>query len=78
MKHWRRGIQDVDYLVMASLNDSRRVREIVNAMIPKVFWEYGVDDPNDPTYVTTDISWSIDPDDWEAARLELADIIERF
>jgi hypothetical protein len=28
--------------------------------------------------VLTDISWSIDPDDWEAARTELADIIESF
>jgi hypothetical protein len=26
--------------------------------------------------VRTDISWSTDPDDWEAARAELADIIE--
>ncbi|MCP5104531.1 MAG: DUF4091 domain-containing protein [bacterium] len=76
MKHWRRGIQDVDYLVMASQINAGRVLEIVNAMIPKVLWEYGVDDLNDPTYVLTDISWSIDPDDWEAARKELADIIE--
>ena len=39
-------------------------------------WEYGVTDPNDPTWIRTDISWSIDPDDWEAARLALAEIIE--
>jgi hypothetical protein len=37
-----------------------------------------VSDPEDPTWVLTDISWSIDPDDWEAARAELADIIENF
>ena len=30
----------------------------------------------DPTYVYTNISWSIDPDKWEAARKELADVIE--
>jgi hypothetical protein len=76
LKHWRRGVQDVDYLVMAAQIDPRRVEEIINAMIPKVLWEYGVDDLNDPTYVTTDISWSIDPDDWEEARKELADIID--
>jgi hypothetical protein len=35
-----------------------------------------VSDPQDPTWVRTDISWSTDPDDWEAARAELADIIE--
>jgi hypothetical protein len=45
-------------------------------MVPKVLWEYGVEDPGDPTWVLTDISWSTDPDDWEAARAELADIIE--
>ena len=41
-----------------------------------MLWEYGVEDPGDPTWVLTDISWSTDPDDWEAARAELADIIE--
>ncbi|MCP4146827.1 MAG: DUF4091 domain-containing protein, partial [bacterium] len=76
LKHWRRGIQDVDYLVLAAQINPTRVQQIVNTMVPKVFWEYGVDDQNDPTYVTTDISWSIDPDDWEDARKELADIIE--
>jgi len=45
-------------------------------MVPLVLWEYGVDDPDDPTWVRTDISWSTNPDDWEAARAELADIIE--
>ena len=38
--------------------------------------EYGVEDPGDPTWVLTDISWSTAPDVWEAARAELADIIE--
>lgn len=32
--------------------------------------------PVTPTYVRTDISWSIDPDVWEAARSQLAGIIE--
>lgn len=76
LKHWRRGIQDVDYLVMAYAINPQRVAQIIDTIIPKVFWEYGVDDLNDPTYVTTDISWSIDPDHWEQAREELADIIE--
>ncbi|MCP4220323.1 MAG: DUF4091 domain-containing protein, partial [bacterium] len=76
LKHWRRGIQDVDYLVLAAQVNASRVSQIVNTMIPKVFWEYGVDDTSDPTYVTSDISWSSDPDDWEAVRKELADIIE--
>ena len=45
-------------------------------MIPKVLWEYGVEDPSDPSWVLTDISWSTDPDVWEEARRELAAIIE--
>jgi hypothetical protein len=76
LKHWRRGIQDVDYLTLAAAIDPIRTAEIVEAIVPKALWEYGVSDPGDPTWVLTDISWSIDPDVWEAACAELADIIE--
>jgi hypothetical protein len=76
LKHWRRGIQDVDYLALAAKSDPERVAGIVQTMVPKVLWEYGVDDEQDPTWVRTDISWTNDPDAWEAARSELADIIE--
>ena len=76
LKQWRRGIQDVNYLTMAAKIDPLRVKQIVDTVVPVILWEYGVSDPNDPTWVLTDISWSTDPDDWEAARAELADIIE--
>ncbi len=76
LKHWRRGIQDVDYLTMAAAIDNERVVEIIDDMIPKVLWEYGVSDPEDPTWVITDISWPTDPDRWEEARAQLAEIIE--
>jgi uncharacterized protein (TIGR01370 family) len=76
LKHWRRGIQDVDYLTLAAETDPERTAEIVSTMIPQVLWECGAGDPEDPTWVLTDISWSTDPDVWEAARAELADIIE--
>jgi hypothetical protein len=66
----------VDYLTLAAASDPIHTAEIVEAITPKVLWEYGVDDLNGPTWVLTDISWSIDPDVWEAARAELADIIE--
>ena len=75
LKHWRRGIQDGDYLTIAGSLRPDEVDAIVAAMVPTVVWEYGVDNPEDPSYVTTDISWSTDPDDWEAARRQLADII---
>lgn len=65
-----------DYLTMAAAVDPAAVEQIVARRLPKTLWEYGVDEPTDPTYVCTDISWSIDPDDWEAARRQLADIIE--
>ena len=76
LKLWRRGIQDVDYLIMAAAIDPERTAQIVQALIPSVLWEVGVTDPDDPTWVLSDISWSIDPDLWEKARGELADIIE--
>ena len=65
LKHWRRGIQDVDYLTLSMAISPTRTAEIVDSLIPKVLWEYGVTDAEDPTYVHTDISWPIDPDDWE-------------
>ncbi len=76
LKHWRRGIQDADYLALASTIDAAATTAIVERMLPKVLWEYGVENKEDPTYLYTDISWSTDPDLWETARQELADIIE--
>lgn len=76
LKYWRRGIQDIDYLTLAAEIDPTRTAEIVNRIIPKALWEYGVEAPDDPTWLLTDISWSNNPDVWEAARSELADIIE--
>jgi hypothetical protein len=76
LKYWRRGIQDVDYLTLANAINPIRTAEIVNAMVPKFLWEFGVETPDDPTWLLSDISWSTDPDVWEAARLELANIIE--
>ena len=76
LKYWRRGIQDIDYITMAYEKDPAAVTQIINDMIPKAMWEYGVDSLEDPTYVRTAISWSDDPDVWENARKQLADIIE--
>lgn len=76
MKLWRRGIQDVDYLALAHAKNPAAVEVIVNSMVPKALWEYGVSDASDPTWVRSDISWSINPDVWETARAQLAAIIE--
>ncbi|MEM8711687.1 MAG: hypothetical protein AAGG01_12095, partial [Planctomycetota bacterium] len=76
LKHWRRGLQDFEYLKQAEAIDPAAVDAIVQQIVPRVLWEVGVDDPNDPTYVRTDISWSTDPDVWEWAREQLVAIIE--
>jgi hypothetical protein len=76
LKYWRRGIQDVDYLTLAAKMNPQAVAALVQKMVPKVLWENDVSDPADPTWVKAPISWSNNPDDWEAARRRLADIIE--
>ncbi len=77
LKYWRRGIQDADYLALAQKIDPQAVQLIMQQMVPKVLWEYGVADVNDPSWIRTDISWSVNPDDWESARKALADLIEQ-
>jgi hypothetical protein len=76
LKHWRRGIQDVDYITLANAINPVAVSQIVNSIIPKVLWENGISDPIDPSWVRCDISWSSNPDVWEEARIKLANIIE--
>jgi hypothetical protein len=79
LKNWRRGLQDHDYLSLAAEVNPERVDELVQEIIPKVLWEVGCaeEDGNyDSSWGYNDISWSNDPDIWEAARKELADIIE--
>ena len=76
-QQWRRGVQDHDYLTLAAAVNPAAVQGIVEQMIPRVVWELGVSDPKDPTWVKCDISWSTDPDVWEAARAQLAEIITK-
>lgn len=75
MKHWRRGIQDVDYLTLASRSNPAAVNALVQKMIPKVLWEVGVTDPKDPSYVHIDIGWPVSSDEWSKARRLAVDII---
>jgi hypothetical protein len=77
LKYWRRGIEDVAYLTMASAINRLAVQPIVNNVVPKVAWEYDVVNPSDPNsnYQITPISWSNSSTDWEAAREQLANII---
>lgn len=77
LKHWRRGLEDVDYIALAAAKDPAAVTAIVNRMVPRVLWEAQCHDPaTDCSYTYAPISWSDKPDDWEAARAELAHIID--
>lgn len=77
LKYWRRGIQDADYLALAEKKNPAAVQAILQKILPKALWENGVDNTNDPTYVTIDrVSWPSDPDLWEQARRDLAGIIQ--
>jgi hypothetical protein len=73
LKYWRRGIQDIDYVTMAAAIDPDKTQKIVDHMVPRAFWDY----KDLGGWMIDDISWSINPDDWEAARAQLAEIIER-
>lgn len=76
LKHWRRGLQDFEYLTLAAAKDPARTQAIVRRMVPRILWEIGVDNPSDPTYVHADVSWPTDPEAWEIARRELARIVQ--
>ena len=77
LKHWRRGLEDVDYLTLAAAIDASAVSALVDKMVPSVLWEQQCHDPaNDCSYTYAPASWSDDPDDWEAARAALAHIID--
>jgi len=77
LKHWRRGLQDVDYLTLAAAKDAAAVAAIVTKMVPSVLWEQQCHDPvSDCSYTYAPASWSDNPDDWEAARAQLAHVID--
>jgi hypothetical protein len=77
LKHWRRGVQDVDYLTLAHAIDPAAVDAIVQKIVPRVLWEVQCYTPKaDCSYTYEPASWSSNPDDWEAARAQLAHIID--
>jgi len=69
LKYWRRGIEDIDYVTMAYAINPTAVTNLVQQMVPQALWELTNTNGGGP-------SWSSDPDDWEAARLALAHIID--
>jgi PKD repeat protein len=74
-KIWRRGLHDGHYLALANRINPQAVRAIVDRMVPKALYEYGVTSLEDPTWVRSEVLLPEDPDAWEEARRELAAII---
>jgi hypothetical protein len=72
LKQWRRGIQDTDYLALAMQKNPAATKALVQTIMPKALWENTVQDVSWPI---APITWSSDPDVWEGARLQLAQII---
>ena len=75
LKEWRRGIQDVDYLGFAQAINAQATQDIINTVVPSVLWEYAHGPTMYPVGFGSAVSWSVDPDRWEAARAKLAAII---
>ena len=74
LKEWRRGLQDAEYLALARQVNPTAVQAILQQIVPKVLWENQA--PNGDISATRgQVSWSSDPDTWEAARDQLASII---
>lgn len=72
LKHWRRGIQDVDYISLAAAKNPAATQQILQQMVPKALWEL-----NDlGGYIISALPYSINPDDWENARTQLAHLID--
>lgn len=77
LKEWRRGTEDADYLAIAKRIDPAATAAILAKTMPNAVWEnkapgwpFG-----DPSYFLGPVSWSSNPDDWEASRAQLAAII---
>ena len=77
LKEWRRGTEDGDYLALSRQINPAATAAILARVMPAAVWEnHAPGWPNgDPSFFLGPVSWSSNPDDWEAARAELAAII---
>ena len=75
MKAWRRGLQDYDYLDLAKRIDPQSTAAIVQRVLPKTMWEISTPDP---TYYRGGVFFDSDPDVWEKARADLANIVSNY
>ena len=75
LKLLRRGIQDADYITMASAVNPAATAAIVNGIAVNVLWEHQCYDLGDCSYSFGGRNYSDDPNTYETARQSLASII---
>lgn len=77
LKEWRRGTEDGDYLALAKSVDPAGTAAILAKVMPAAAWENKAPGwpKGDPSFFLGPVSWSSDPDDWEAGRAQLAAIL---
>lgn len=76
LKLWRLGIEDGKYIELAFAKNPNATRALMQQMVPKILWQVGVAEENDPTWKKTDVSWDVSPKAWEDARTALIKIIQ--
>ncbi len=78
LKHWRRGIQDAEYIAMARAENLSAANAVVDGIVGPnhgVLWEIDTFAPQDFGYQYVGIDWPTDPDTWATARAALVAII---
>lgn len=74
MKLLRRGINDYDYLAKANRVSPTTTASIVASLVPSALWDISCFDPADCSYSYGGRLWTADPNSWEVARAQLANL----
>jgi len=77
LKHLRRGLQDIEYLRLATCADPERVGRIVRERVGAVFWDLRESEEGGGWTNEAPRSPMGEAADWEAARRELFDIVQK-
>lgn len=75
LKFVRNGIQLADYITMANVVNASSTTAIVNTLLPSILFERACFTNADCSYTYGGRTWSNDPQVWEAAKEQLAQII---
>lgn len=75
LKALRRGLNDYDYLTLASQINSPATQTVLKSLVPSALWDINCFTNADCSYSYGGRLWSQDPNAWELARQQLANII---